>query len=106
MEKRVTSFSLTPMMREELTALMESGEYASKSDIIRDAFRTYLEHKPDKRTLIAVELYRKERVSLTRAAEIAGLDTESFKEILRDRGVKLRTYAGTWKEMGEGLKEL
>ena len=44
------------------------------------------------------------RVSLTRAAEIAGIDFERFKEVLKDRGVRLRTYSGTKKEMEKGLK--
>lgn len=105
MKRKTTSFSLPPMMKEEIGALLESGEYSSKSDIVRDAFRTFLENKPDKRILIAVELYKKEKVSLTRAAEIAGMDLESFKEVLRDRGISLRTYSGTEEEMEEGLEE-
>lgn len=106
MENKITSFSLTPMMREEMKALMKSGEYSSRSDIIRDAFRVFLENKPNKRMLIAVELYRKGEISLTRGAEIAGLDVERFKEVLKDRGIKLRTYTGSKKEVEEGLKEI
>lgn len=106
MEKNITPFSLTPIMKEGIGALLKSGEYSSKSDIIRDAFRVFLENKPDKRMLIAVELYRKGKVSLTRAAELAGLNVEGFKEILKDRGVKLRTYTGTKKEMDQALEAL
>ena len=32
-------------------------------------------------------LYKEKRVSLSRAAEIAGIDIESFKELLRDVGL-------------------
>jgi len=104
MEKKITSMNLTPMMNEEMEVLVRSGEYASRSDVIKDAFRVFLENKPDKRVLIAIELYKMGRVSLTRAAEIAGIDFERFKEVLKDRGVRLRTYSGTKKEMEKGLK--
>ncbi|MCK4491640.1 MAG: UPF0175 family protein, partial [Candidatus Altiarchaeales archaeon] len=56
------------------------------------------------RMLIAIELYKTGKASLTRAAEIAGIDFERFKEILKDRGVKLKTYSGTKKEMEKSLK--
>ena len=104
MEKKITSMNLTPMMNEEMEVLVRSGEYTSKSDVMKDAFRVFLENKPDKRMLIAIELYKTGRVSLTRAAEIAGIDFERFKEILKDRGIRLRTYSGTKKEMEKGLK--
>ena len=104
MEKKMTSMNLTPMMNEEMEVLVKSGGYTSRNDVIKDAFRVFLENKPDKRMLIAIELYKTGKVSLTRAAEIAGIDFERVKEILKDRGVKLKTYSGTKKEMEKSLK--
>lgn len=37
---------------------------------------------------MAVNLYRSEKVSLTRAAEIAGLSLEGFKNLLQLKGIK------------------
>jgi len=37
--------------------------------------------------VIAVELFKNNEASLRKAAEIAGTDRESFKEILEERGV-------------------
>ena len=45
---------------------------------------------PELRARLAIELYRREEVSLSRAAEISGLDLENFKELLREAGVVRR----------------
>ncbi len=100
----MTSMNLTPMMNEEMEVLVKSGGYTSRNDVIKDALRVFLKNKPNKRKLIAIELYKTGKASLTRAAEIAGIDFERFKEILKDRGVKLKTYSGTKKEMEKSLK--
>lgn len=105
MSGKTTSISLTPLMAKEMKALVKTGRYSSRSDLIRDAFRVYLENKPSTKIAIAIELYKEEKISLTRAAEIAGLDIEGFKEILKDREIKLKTYTGTHKEMKEGMKK-
>ncbi len=39
-----------------------------------------------------------------RASEIAGMDFESFKEVLTDRGISIRTATPTEKEMEEEVK--
>ncbi len=106
MEKVITSLSLPPAMNEEIEVLVESGEYASRSDLVKDAFRVFLENKPEKKTLIGIEMYRRGRVSLVRAAEIAGMDFESFKEVLVDRGIRIRTASPTEKELEEEIKYL
>ena len=106
MEKVITSLSLPPAMNDEIEVLVESGEYASRSDLLKDAFRVFLENKPEKKTLIGIEMYRRGRVSLVRAAEIAGMDFESFKEVLVDRGIRIRTASPTEKELEEEIKYL
>jgi len=40
-----------------------------------------------------------EEVSLSRAAEIAGKDIESFKETLKMRGLKVSTYIGSKEDI-------
>ena len=37
------------------------------------------------KTEMAIELYKEEKISLSRAAGIAGMSTESFKNILEQR---------------------
>lgn len=104
--KEDIGFELPSSIKREINILVESGVYSSKAEVIEEAFRIFLEFSPEKRMLIARELYNKEYISLTRAAELAGLDIERFKEFLKNTGTKIKTYSGTREEMEEGLKEL
>ena len=64
-KKMITSLSLPPAMNDEIEVLIESGAYSPKSDVLRDAFRVFfLENKPEKKTLIGIEIYRRGRVLL------------------------------------------
>lgn len=75
--------------REEINALLRMNIYRSKEDIITDALRALLESKPQLKVEIAMDLYKNEKVSLWRAADIAGMTMEEFKEILSGRGIKI-----------------
>jgi len=76
---------------EEINALVHMKIYRSKDDIISDAFRALLKLKPNLKIEIAIDLYRNEKVSLWRAAEIGGLSLEEFKEILSFRSIKIES---------------
>jgi len=106
MEEQVASLDLPPAMNRGIEALVESGEYSTESDVLADAFRVFLENKPEKKTLIGTELYRRGQVSLMRASEIAGTDFESFKEVLTDRGSGIRTATPTEEELEEEIEYL
>jgi predicted HTH domain antitoxin len=43
-------------------------------------------------------------ISLLRAAEIAGMDMESFKEVLKAREFKISSYIGSEEEIERGLE--
>ncbi len=93
-------------MKDEINALVKSGIYSSKSDVAKDAFRCLLEHRPELKINAAIEMYKGERVSLGRAAEIAGLALLEFKDVLKERCIKIITYTGTKEEMEKQLKHL
>ena len=78
--------------------------YNSTDNLIEDAFRALLNLKPGLKVEIAIELYFKEEVSLSRAAEIAGMDIEGFKEILKMRGLKVTSYIGSKEDIESGLQ--
>jgi len=84
-----TAFSLPKVIEMEISALVRAGYYSSKSDVAKDAFRTLLSTKKNLKQACAVELYRNGEVSLTKAAEIAEMDIEAFKAILKDRGITI-----------------
>ncbi|MBI2135530.1 UPF0175 family protein [Candidatus Woesearchaeota archaeon] len=79
--------SLSDMMSLELKALIKCGIYTSKSDVVRDAMRCLYTHQPTLKLNIAIELYKEGEVSIGKAAEIAGMSTVDFKEILAERGL-------------------
>ncbi len=82
------TFSLSKRDREEIESLVKTGHFTSKSDVVKTAIRLLKERHPEYRTDIAVNLFKEEKVSLGRAAEIAGMSRESFKEVLKERGVE------------------
>ncbi len=78
--------------------------YNSVDNLIEDAFRALLNLKPGLKVEIAIELYFKEEVSLSKAAEIASMDVEGFKEILKMRGLKVTSYIGSKEDIESGLR--
>jgi predicted HTH domain antitoxin len=91
---------------EEVDILVKKGYYPSKSDLLRDAFRALLNTKAELRISLAIELYLKEKVSLARAAELAGMTTIEFKEVMAGRGIVRETEGKSVKDIDKKLKKL
>ena len=70
--------------------LVDIGKYPNKEELMKDALRALLRAKPELKKEMAVELFRKGAVSLSRAAEIYGSNIEDFKELLKERGIKIK----------------
>lgn len=83
-----SSYNLPELMKKEVDALVRSGHYSSKSDVVKDALRYMLDNKRNIRIAAAVELYKDGEVSLGKAAEIASVGLVEFKEILASQGNK------------------
>jgi len=84
-----SSYSLPPLLVSQIGALVASGHFSSRSDVVKEALRFLLEEKPHLRTAAAVELYRSGHTTLTKGAEIASLRPEAFREVLLDQGLML-----------------
>lgn len=82
------TFSLSKRDREEIDSLVKTGHFTSKSDVVKTAIRMLKERHPEYRTDIAVNMFKEDKVSLGRASEIAGMSRESFKEVLKERGIE------------------
>ena len=93
-------------MNEELNILVKKGYYPSKSDILRDAFRVLLNTRSELKISLAIELYLMEKVSISRAAELAGTTTIEFKEIMARRGIVRETEGKSAREMDLKLEKL
>lgn len=99
-----TTISIAPVESEEIAGLVEEGRFTSKSDVLRTAFRIMLEERPELKIDIAVNLYKKGKVTIGRATEIASVGREEFKEILNRKGIKIKLTAD--KDSDKRVKEL
>lgn len=103
-----TSYSIPDVYEDEIEAVVEAGYYSSKSDVVRDAIRLLFETKNNLKLSAAIEMYKNGKVTLSKAAELAGLDTISFKETLKDRGIKIDVQVddkGTLEKRSKPLDE-
>lgn len=85
-------------LRTDIETITALGGYENEDAVIDDALRELLRQRPELRVSLAIEKYRSDEVSLNRAAELAGMTTEEFKDELADRGI---TRTGGFLEQTE-----
>lgn len=91
-------------LTEDIPRVLVPKYYKSVDNLMEDAFRALLNLKPGLKVEIAIELYLREDVSLSRAAEIAGMSIDSFKDMLKGRGLKVSSYIGSKEDIEKGLR--
>lgn len=92
------------LIEKEINILLEKGYYKNKKELIDDAYRTLLRNRPHLRIDVAVTLYEKAEISLTKASEIAGVCIEEFKEILKDKGLVIEVPPIPKEELDKQVK--
>ena len=92
--------------KQEIEAIVEAGYYHNKSEVMEDALRTLFEAKTELRLTAAVELYKKGRVTLSKAAGIGGVNILEFRDILASRGIRIRVPAESKKDIKRGVERL
>lgn len=93
-----SSYNLPEIDKKKIDALVKSGFYSSKSDVVKDALRYMFDHKKNMNLAAVVEMYRDGVISLGKAAEMAGMNMIEFKETLAGHRYK-RILKATMKEM-------
>ena len=83
-----TTLDLPDLLQEQITAAWETGFYASEEALIIDAIRILMAARPDVRLATACRLYERGTISLGKAAELADVDVETFKQALSERGIE------------------
>ncbi len=86
--------------------LVEAHVYESEEAAIEDALRRLLRSKPDVRIRLAIHRYQTGRVSLAKAAEIAGVCWAEMCEVLREEGIPLRLGPESIDEAQQELQTL
>ena len=80
------SKSSATLLDRELLATVRSGLFRSEAEAVQEALGTFFAAKPQYRLEAALEMYRSGEVSLSRAAEIAGMNSLRFREVWIQRG--------------------
>ncbi len=101
-----SSYNLPELVKKEIDALVRAGYYSSKSDVVKDALRTFLYSRKSLRIAAAVELYKEGEVSIGKAAEIANMGVIEFKERLRDFGITRVIEAGSASRMDREIAKM
>ncbi len=93
------------IMDQEFDAVIRAGLFRDREHAIHEAIDTLFVIRPHLRIEAAIELFRSGEVSFLRAAEIAGLDFESFRALLRDRGIPREIEARSSAEMDRAFAD-
>ena len=97
-------FALPATIEMEMKALVRDGYYANINEALKDAFRTLLSVRPELRTSAVIELYNEGEISIGKAAEMIGVSTIEFKDILANKGIHRKVASRSKKELNEGVE--
>jgi predicted HTH domain antitoxin len=77
------------LLEDELQAVTQAEAYKSKEEAIEHALEVLLAENPLLRADTAIELYCHGKVTLSRAVEVSGLEWDTFKGRLSERGIAM-----------------
>ncbi len=101
--KNMTYIHLPSIVKERAEMLVDAGLYGNMSELIREAVRNYVDSQKINNIDLAIELYKKEKISLGKAAAIAGVSYDKMLDILYMRGVQPKFEPSTKKEAQKEL---
>lgn len=90
--------TLPKILDEQVEALVRSGYFSNRSEVVSLALRNLFQSREELRVSASIKLYEEGKVSLGKAAELAGMNVIEFKEVLGNRGIV--------REIGESKIEL
>jgi predicted HTH domain antitoxin len=73
----------------ELETIRSVGAWQTETEVIRDAIDALLSSRSELRQAVAVKLYLQNKVTLSRAAEIAGMSIWQFRDHLKAQGIEI-----------------
>ena len=90
---------------QQFEAVVRAGLFRDRQHGMQEALQTMFIVRPQLRTEAAIELFRSGEISLLRAAEMAGLDFESFRLLLRDRAIPFEVETQSSAEMDQAIHD-
>ena len=89
---------------QQVDAIVRAGIFPDRGHALAEAMQTLFAVRPQLRTEAAVELFREGEISLLRAAEMAGLDFESFRILLAERAIPWAVEAASTDELDKSIE--
>ena len=80
----------TSIIEKQIDALIKEGYYTNRAEFVEDTIWAFFELRKEMKIAAVVELYKKEEISISKAAELAGLNIEEMKTVLTDKGVEIK----------------
>jgi len=86
--------------------LVDAQLYPNTEAVMTDALRHLLRARPELKFKLAIYRYKKENISLAKAASIAGVSWAQMKDILLEKGISLRLGVETLAEAQNDIQAL
>ncbi len=97
---------MTEYLTDEGLKFLIPRYFKNKSELLDEAVKLILRSNQAIRVELAINLYVREKASLAKAAEIAGVTTPEFKEILAEMGYKRVVEGDSIEKIDQKIKEV
>lgn len=97
---------MTEYLTDEGLKFLIPRYFKNKSELLDEAVKLILRSNQAIRVELAVNLYVQEKVSLAKAAEISGVTTPEFKDILAEKGYKRVVEGDSIEKIDQKIKEV
>ena len=97
---------MTEYLTDEGLKFLIPRYFKNKSELLDEAVKLILRSNQAIRVELAINLYVQEKVSLAKAAEISGVTTPEFKDILAEKGYKRVVEGDSIEKIDQNIKEV
>lgn len=103
---KLSSIKVSESIDLQVKYLIKSGLYFTQKEVVQDALRSLFLIHPQYKIEVAIKAYEDGEVSLAKAGEMAGLNYEEMRDILVQRGIKLKLGCKNKKEAKEEVRAI
>ncbi len=97
---------MTEYLTDEGLKFLIPRYFKNKSELLDEAVKLILRSNQSIRVELAINLYVREKASLAKAAEMAGVTTPEFKEILAEKGYKRVVEGDSIEKIDQKIDEV
>ena len=97
---------MTEYLTDEGLKFLIPRYFKNKSELLNESVKLILRSNQSIRVELAINLYLREKASLAKAAEVAGVTTPEFKEILAEKGYKRIVEGDSIEKIDQKIKEV